>query len=160
VATATKPSETETAETETAETETAETAGETKRTRTRTPMPFGRSFGVTVKFHNDLPDKRRNDIVSSLLGTIENLTSEVDGKGNQILDVHRSTRGEPNPNLQTWLVAKDGYSWPESTDVERGVRIPKGPLADALRAYASQHSVSIEEAAAKFAEAFNTPASE
>jgi hypothetical protein len=113
-------------------------------------MPFGRSFGLTVKFHNDLNGERRDGIVNSLM---EYITSLADGEST---DTHRSTRGEPNPNLQTWLIAPYGYDWPESSTKERGVRIPQGKLAEALRAYAAKHNVSIEQAAEAFAEAFGT----
>lgn len=123
---------------------------ETKR-RTRTPMPFGRPFGLTVKFHNDLNGERAK-LVSALL---EQIANSADG---ETLDVHRSTRGEPNENLQTWLIAPYGYEWPESASKERGVRIPQGKLAEMLRRYAAKNNVSIEKAAEMFAEAFGEDA--
>lgn len=125
----------------------------TGKRRTRTPMPFGRPFGLTVKFHNDL-NGERDAIVNRIL---EIVTSAADG---ETLDVHRSTRGELNPNLQTWLIAPYGYDWPESASKERGVRIPQGKLAEALRRFAAKNDVSMEKAAEMFAEAFGIGADE
>lgn len=121
--------------------------------RTRTPMPFGRPFGLTVKFHNDL-NGERDAIVQKILDIV---TGSADG---ETLDVHRSTRGELNPNLQTWLIAPYGYDWPESASKERGVRIPQGKLAEALRRFAAKNDVSMEKAAEMFAEAFGIGADE
>ncbi len=123
------------------------TDGESKR-RTRVAMPFGQPFSVTVKFHNDLPADQRQSLVDDILAQIE---ARADGETS---DTHRSTRGEPNPNLQTWLVAPYGYDWPESASKERGVRIPQGKLAEALRKFAAKNNVSMEKAAEMFAEAF------
>jgi hypothetical protein len=141
------PEETEDSDDETVETvETDPETGEVKR-RTRTAMPFGRPFGITVKFHNDL-NGQRDTIIAGILAVVE---SASDG---ETLDVHRSTRGDPNPNLQTWLIAPYGYDWPESSSKERGVRIPQGKLAEALRRFAAKNDVSMEKAAEMFAEAF------
>ena len=116
--------------------------------RTRVAMPFGRPFGITVKFHNDLTEDRRQSLISDILAQIE---ARQDG---ETTDIHRSTRGEPNPNLQTWLIAPYGYDWPESNSKERGVRIPQGKLSEALRKFAAKNNVSMEKAAEMFAEAF------
>lgn len=128
-----------------------ENADGTAKRRTRTPMPFGRPFALTIKFHNDLNGEREK-IVTSLLDVIRNA---ADG---ETLDVHRSTRGEPVENLQTWLIAPFGYDWPESSNKERGVRIPQGALAEALRKFAAKNDVSMEKAAEMFAEAFGISA--
>lgn len=125
----------------------------TGKRRTRTPMPFGRPFGLTIKFHNDL-NGERDALVNKVLALV---TETADG---ETLDVHRSTRGELNPNLQTWLVAPYGYDWPESASKERGVRIPQGKLAEALRRFAAKNDVSMEKAAEMFAEAFGIGADE
>lgn len=142
-ATATATEEPETPDTESTEDDSEDSEGK----RTRTPMPFGRAFGLTVKFHNDL-NGERDRIVQSLLQVI---SGAADG---ETLDVHRSTRGEPNPDLQTWLIAPNGYDWPESSTKERGVRIPQGKLADALRKFAAKNNVSMDVAVEQFAAAF------
>jgi len=121
-------------------------SGEGKRKRQ--PMPFGRAFGLTVKFHNDLPTETRDRIANAITDLV---SGYADGDS---LDTHRSTRGEPNPNLQTWLIAPYGYDWPEGNTKERGVRIPQGALADALRKFAAKNDVSMEKAAEMFAAAF------
>lgn len=120
----------------------------TEGKRKRQPMPFGRAFGITVKFHNDMPDDRRAAITEAIVTTV---TSLADG---ETLDTHRSSRGEPNENFQTWLIAPYGYDWPEPSNKERGVRIPQGALADALRKFAAKNDVSMEKAAEMFAAAF------
>lgn len=135
--------------TEDTEETTASENGEKKRTRS--PMPFGRAFGLTVKFHNDL-NGQRDTIVARLL---EVINESADG---ETLDVHRSTRGEPNENLQTWLIAPYGYDWPESASKERGVRLPQGTLSEALRRFAAKNDVTMEKAAEMFAEAFGISA--
>lgn len=114
----------------------------------RVAMPFGRPFGLTVKFHNEMSDAHRDSLIADILQQID---LRNDGK---TLDTHRSTRGEPNPNLQTWLIAPYGYDWPESSNKERGVRIPQGKLAEALRKFAAKNNVSMDKAAEMFAEAF------
>lgn len=133
-----------------------ETNGTEKVKRHRAKAPFSRSFGVTIKVHDELNDTKRNEFVKRILDSIYSLKDEKNAKGETLYDVHRSTRGEPNENLQTLLIAKDGYDWPESTNVERGIRLPKGPLADALRAYAEKHEITIEQAAEKFVAAMGT----
>ena len=140
--------EPETNEPETDEPEDGDTDETTDKRKTRVAMPFGRPFGITIKFHNDLPAPQRDSLISDILAQID---ARADG---ETTDTHRSTRGEPNPNLQTWLVAPYGYDWPESNSKERGVRIPQGKLAEALRKFAAKNNVSMEKAAEMFAEAF------
>lgn len=125
-------------ETATVETPAVEATAETAETvaRGRVKEPFGRGFNLTIKFHDEMTDDRRNAIVATLLGDVQSNNSK------------RFTRGDAeNENQQTWRIADAEYIWPEQAEpVKRGLRLENGPLAEMIRKLAKQNGISPEQA--------------